>query len=311
MVGKIFDKLMRVNNKRIATAALKLKKYWPDICLVLGIASGAGAVVSTAVQTTKLEPVIDEHVEKLKTIHEKKYENEADRKKDIVKTYATTAGKVGKLYALPAALEALSIGTRISGHATLKGDNLALAAAYAATMEAYKKLREKGEKIPDRKDDDEPPFDVNEKLQGCTDEKAQQDILQEELVRSPYCRVFHSGNPYYRSDLQENIAFLKMKQVELNDRFHARGFIFLNEVLEAIGMQQCEMGQIVGWVQGSGGDDFIDFGMVPIMNVKEDDGYSPSIWLDFNVDGDISYIFAKTFDGKDTFLPDRAPKEEE
>lgn len=314
MIEKLFNRLMRVNNKRIAQAALKISKHWPDICLWTGLASGVGAVVSTAVQTTKLEPIIDEHAEQMRVIHQKaendkEYAESAKKKADTVKVYGRTAGKIGKLYALPAGLEALSIATRVSGHSTLKSENLALAAAYTGVLEAYKKVREK--KAED--DEDKPPFDeVNVELKDCTDEEKRNDIIQKEMIRSPYVRVFREGNPYWTNSLQTNLLLLRKKRAELNDRFHARGYMFLNEVLEMIGMPQCEIGQIVGWVEGSGGDDFIAFNETPIMNPHEEDGYSPSIWLDFNVDGDIQYIWDRIMGGsKESFLVDRAPKEEE
>ena len=87
--------------------------------------------------------------------------------------------------------------------------------------------------------------------------------------------------------------FLKAEQNYANDRLRARGYLFLNEVYERLGIKQTKAGQIVGWVYDTKepiGDNYVDFGIYNTNIEKTRDfvnGYENVILLDFNVDGNI------------------------
>ena len=89
--------------------------------------------------------------------------------------------------------------------------------------------------------------------------------------------------------------FLKSEQNYANDRLKARGYLFLNEVYERLGIPPTKAGQIVGWVYdpnnpNHNGDNYVDFGLYNIHKEKTRDfvnGYEEVILLDFNVDGPI------------------------
>ena len=280
-----------MNIKRIwSLGKLFVKHHWADICLWTGIASGAGAVITTAVQTTKLEPIVSEHEKKVKEIKAFGYSRE-EESRALLKVYAVTLGKLAKLYAVPAGLEAVSIATRISGHNTLKGENLAIAAAYTGILEAYKTLRHEV-----KKEDDKPPFDIVEEDTEATETQK----LQEAMLEHPYCRVFHNGNENWHPIFEENVAFLRKKMAEANERFHARGYLYLNEVFESIGIKSCPEGEYIGWVEGYG-NNYVDFGITPITDPRLDGKCSPSVWLDFNVDGHVEQIiFNQNYCNRDT-----------
>ena len=189
--------------------------------------------------------------------------------------------KLARLYALPVGLEAVSMATRISGHNTLKGENMAIAAAYTGLYEAYKKLRQKdtdGEKVV--------IMDIPEEE---LDESAVEQRLQEMILEEPFGRVFHKENRFWHPIYEENVAFLRSKMAEANERFHARGYLYLNEALEMVGITPCPEGEYMGWVDGFG-DSYIDFGIMPILDSKSANGFAPSVWLSFNVDGHVEDI---------------------
>ena len=60
-----------------------------------------------------------------------------------------------------------------------------------------------------------------------------------------------------------------------------------------LGIPKTQAGQIVGWIYDEKepmGDNFVDFGIYDINKPSNRDfvnGHERSIWLDFNVDGDI------------------------
>jgi hypothetical protein len=71
-----------------------------------------------------------------------------------------------------------------------------------------------------------------------------------------------------------------------------RGYVFLNDVFDMLGLERTPAGQIVGWLKGSkGGDGYIDFGVFrddnAYMGMQFVTGNERSVLLDFNVDGPI------------------------
>ena len=94
-----------------------------------------------------------------------------------------------------------------------------------------------------------------------------------------------------------NCYFLKRKQNEANDILRDRGYIFLNEVREMLGLGYIPEGQYVGWIMSKhgDGDNFVDFLHLddplhqPSKSVKDffDLRNTEEVVLDFNHDGAI------------------------
>ena len=80
--------------------------------------------------------------------------------------------------------------------------------------------------------------------------------------------------------------YLRQQETYANDLLKSRGFIFLNDVYDMLGIPRTRAGQVVGWTydkENPRGDNYIDFG---IFKRKEFvNGYERSVLLDFNVDG--------------------------
>lgn len=109
-----------------------------------------------------------------------------------------------------------------------------------------------------------------------------------------YARIFYSGNPGYDDDEpQYTLMHLKDVQNMMNDRLKAQGYLFLNDVYNALGFQPTKAGQSVGWIydeKNSVGDNFVDFGIYDLNNITNCrflDGIEKGVLLDFNVDGPI------------------------
>ena len=90
-----------------------------------------------------------------------------------------------------------------------------------------------------------------------------------------------------------NRFFLLRQQDQANERLKARGYLFLNDVYEMLGIPKTKAGQIVGWVYDTNmpnGDNYVDFGIFNAYSEQARDfvnGYERTILLDFNVDGNI------------------------
>lgn len=87
-----------------------------------------------------------------------------------------------------------------------------------------------------------------------------------------------------------NKLFLIQQQTYCNEKLRSRGYLFLNEVYDALGIPRTARGQILGWVydiHNPIGDNFVDFGLYEDHNRKFVNGLSNKVLLNFNVDGDI------------------------
>lgn len=105
---------------------------------------------------------------------------------------------------------------------------------------------------------------------------------------SPYARFFNSSCVAWCKDPEYNKMFLKTVEANVNDRLKAQGYLFLNDVYEALGMAKSKAGQIVGWVynpENPTGDNYVDFDIYSDHNQDFVNGIEPDALLDFNVDG--------------------------
>lgn len=97
---------------------------------------------------------------------------------------------------------------------------------------------------------------------------------------SVYARFYdEESTRNWSSDPAINRLFLRNVENALNDRLRARGFLFLNEVYNELGLSWTKAGQVVGWLWSSDRpEQGVSFG-----DYLESEG--ASILLDFNVQG--------------------------
>lgn len=132
--------------------------------------------------------------------------------------------------------------------------------------------------------------DVNKSTKDSTKES------NEVRSYSQYARFFDESSPYWHSDPEYNLMFLRIKQENANARLKSQGYLFLNDVYAMLGIPRTKSGQLVGWVYDSenvNGDNYVDFGLYDENNRQFVNEFKRSILLDFNVDG---LIFDKILD---------------
>ena len=147
--------------------------------------------------------------------------------------------------------------------------------------------------------------DVDNQLRMGTHEEVVQETVTDDMgnekqvsktvkvtnpLGSPYAKLFDECNPNWEKNPDYSLMFLKSRQQFANDKLRSQGYLFLNDVLDSLGIPRCKEGQIVGWVfKGDEGDNFVDFGLNEENEWVQDfmNGDEPSVWLDFNVQGNI------------------------
>lgn len=128
----------------------------------------------------------------------------------------------------------------------------------------------------------------------------------EDIIKpvSNYARFFDEGCTGWQNDAEYNLIFLRSMQNYANDLLRSRGYLFLNEVYDLLGIPRSKEGQLVGWVYDKDDPkkgDFVDFGIFnldAIANREFVNGFRKSVLLDFNVYGNIIDVLEGKEDGE-------------
>lgn len=294
----------------------QLKKHSPEILVVTGVVGTVASAVMACKATTKVNFVLEETKAKVDVIHEGVENGEVkgylengevgmvpysaeDSKKDLAIVYAQTGLQLAKLYAPAVLLGAASITSILVGHNILHKRSLALAAAYTAVDTGFKQYRGRvverfGDKIDKEllyniKAKEIEETVVNEDGTETTIKKTVEVADRNALELSPYTFCFDETARGWNRDADRNKFFLARQQDYANERLQANGVVFLNEVLDMVGIDRVPMGQRIGWcLKDPNSDGYIDFGVLNIhceANRNFVNGLEKSVWLNFNVDG--------------------------
>ena len=300
----VMNKIIRTFNK----VGFKFKKHSPEILVIAGTVGTVTSAVMACKATAKANVIMEEHKEQMDKIHEvaettnnDEY-SEEDLKKDTTIVCVQTGVKYAKLYGPSVALGVLSITSILAGHNITRKRNVALAAAYTAVDKSFKEYRGRVVERFGKDLDRELRYNIKAKefTDTVKDEKTGKEKVTKNIVNvvdpnlySEYARIYDDGCNGWTKDPELNLAFLKKQQNYADDRLKARGYLFLNEVYDILGIPRTKAGQVVGWIYDEEhpiGDNFVDFGIFNADIEKTRDfvnGYERSIILDFNVDGPI------------------------
>ena len=281
---------------------MKLRKISPELALAGGIVCGIGAVVVGVMSAKKVDAIIEETKDELDVIqktHDKNNEEQVKEiKKQSWKAYNKMVWKIARELAPAIGLEIASIALFLLSHGILNKRYLNTTAAYTALQEAFRGYRERVKEVIG--DEAEEVIMAGGKVKknfeaedddGNVTKIAGNHIVIDEHKNSPYEFDFNrhtapmtwSPNPDYSETYLRNI------QNYFNDLLQTRGHVFLNEVLDQIGLKRTPAGAVCGWYKGAG-DDYIDFGYMDsfMRDYKIDsDLCRKNIHLNFNVDGPI------------------------
>ena len=305
--------------RAVCKAGFQIKKHSPEILVVTGVIGTVASAVMACKATTKLHDVLDESKQKIDMFHQGakdgKVKSEVDGEivvvdyteedctRDITVTYTQTAVKLAKLYAPAIVVGAVSITGILVGHNILHKRNLALAAAYTAADASFKQYRGRVIERLGEKMDKELLYNIKAKevTETVVDEKGKEKTVTKTVEVADngsgnglYTFCFDETSTAWVRDAEDNKFFLMRQQDYANEKLKAKGYLFLNEVLDMLGFQRVRAGQAVGWMLNGDGDGYVDFGIFNIhseANRNFVNGLEKSIWLNFNVDGDILHNF--------------------
>ena len=295
---------MKIKNMLNKTK-LSVVKHGPQFMIIGGVAATVVGAVMACKATLKLSDILDESKDTLDKIHMVENSNneeytEEDAVKDKTIVYVQTGVKLIKNYALPMAVMGAGIASILAGNKILKNRYAALTAAYATLDSSFKGYRERVKERFGEEVEREIHYNLQVEKHIVTDEDG--NVTEKEVViapsdidgYSPYAQFYDVGNPLWVDELSARLLFLNAQQQYANDLLKSRGYLYLNEVYENLGLNKTKAGQVVGWIydpeHNDVGDNYVDFGIYNVNRrncIDFVNGDCEAILLDFNVDGNI------------------------
>ena len=290
---------MKIDVKSMAGKGLMaMERHSPEILMFLGITGGIGASVMACMATRRLDPILEEHQKRAEAA--KKNEDEKSRK--LTRAYVETGVCVARLYAPSVTVGTLSVICILTGNNILRKRNAALAAAYATISESFLAYRGRvAERYGEEAEREIRAGSHQEKVELIeTDENGKEKKVKKTVsvvdsgMPSDYARYFvYKEARAAEPNFDYNLFFLKGQQELANNLLRSRGYLFLNDVYDMLGIDRSLAGQAVGWVYDKNaddhGDNYVDFGIQEVYRKRENPsgGMEKVILLDFNVDGGI------------------------
>ena len=274
-------------------ALLKAKQNSPTLMFVAGLVGVTSAAVLASKATLELDKTIDPHLRHFQDINivldsaEAPNYGQAEAIKDRSIVMVQLIFDLGKLYGPAIVVGGLGIACLTGSHNILQKRNAAITAAYVGLEKSFNAYRERVAKELGAEKEKELHYEVEKALYPEVDALGSRLHSNDPAL---YSRWYNSQTTKeWRGNRHDNLYFLNCQQKFANDRLHRKGYLFLNDVLESLGLEVCEYGQVVGWVmKGTDGDKYVEFG---IFDHHTDQlkyyigGTNDEIFLDFNVDG--------------------------
>ena len=294
-------KIKNVLNK----TKLSVVKHGPQFMIIGGVAATVVGAVMACKATLKLSDILDESKDTLDKIHMVENDHiegytEEDAVKDKTIVYVQTGVKLIKNYALPMTVMGAGIASILAGNNIIKNRYAALTAAYATLDSSFKGYRERVKERFGEEVEREIRYNLQVEKHIVTDDEG--NVTEKEVVvapadidgYSPYAQFYDVGNHNWEEDLSARLLFLNAQQQYANDLLKSRGYLYLNEVYENLGLNKTKAGQVVGWIydpeHNDVGDNYVDFGIYNVNRrncIDFVNGDCEAILLDFNVDGNI------------------------
>lgn len=274
----------------LGRSVLQVQKHSPIILTAVGVVGVVTAGVLAAKATLKLEETLDKAGQRIALTKDGYYEKDDLGEKTLALAYTRNAFDLVKLYGPSITLGAASLVCIISAQGILHKRNAAIVVAYKGLEESFRNYRSLV--VAEFGEEKDEEFTRGIKTEVVVDENGKKSKVKSlatgDAKYGAYTFVFGPDNPNWNGFHERNDWFLESHQMYFNDLLRARGHVFLNEVLDRLGIEHTKAGAVTGWILNGDGDNEIDFRPYKLDNnrAKElglaEPGY---ILLDFNVDG--------------------------
>lgn len=273
--------------------ALKLQQKSPTILVVTGIVGLGATAVMAAKASRRAEPILDQHAKSRLQIEEYALTSEQQRSQ-VVSLYKETGLQLAAVYGPTVIVGTVSAASILYGHNILRRRHVATMMAFSGLQEQFAAYRARVAKSLGTETErdiyngahteyiEDPDRPGEYKMTSVFDPDRDANWL------TPW---FDERNINCRVDPVGNYLFLKLQQASAQRRLELKGYVFLNEVLKDLGMEEIPEGQSAGWLYNGDGDNYVDFGFMSPTNDPEvtafQQGRTNIVRLNFNIDGDV------------------------
>lgn len=293
---------------------LALKQKSPEILVCTAIIAGGAAIIMACRATYKLDKVIKPANEKREELKRKlDQDSNVDVKavkKEIRILNLKTTGKLIRLYAPSGILFGTAVAAVLGSHKIMKGRQVALAAAYATLDSSYKDYRDRVKRRFGEDVEDQIYKDIYKETKVTSTVDANGNVTEtEQTVKLSHMNPsnewgvwFDESNANWQKNGVANLEWLLGIQHMLNQRLQTRGYVMLEEVYRALGIEAGILGsrklqasRVLGWIYDTTDktrDNWISFGLVnaegimlpAAMDMRRGER---NCFIDLNPDGDI------------------------
>jgi len=274
-----------------ARGTLLLSKHSPRLMFIGGLVGVGTATVLACRATLKLGDelsTIQRGVEYTKGV--KEHENlpspysDKEYHRDLTFIYTKGVLDIIKLYGPALIIGGTAVALLTGSHVTLSKRNAELTATLSALTTFMNEYRGRVRKELGEDRELELYHGIQEEEVELNGKKHLMKVGDPSKV-SPYARFFDEYSNEWSKEPGRNKIFLECQQRYFNQLLRVRRHVFLNEVYDNLGIERTKAGNIVGWVIGGEGDNYIDFHIYETNNRMFVHENERSILLDFNVDG--------------------------
>lgn len=286
--------------RALGRTKLFLVKHAPEIMTYGGIVVTGIGIYLFCKASMQLEEKLDIHDERMEELESAKKDPRNDSKeiqRDTNRERRDFTWEMIKLYGPAVTTTMCGFALILGGHHIISKRSAAISAAYKALEEGYSQYRRRVREDLGEEADRKYLYGLREDSKDIVvkDADGNEKLISADVMvptpganYSPYARFFDEYSTQWTRNPEYNLMFLNAQQNYANDKLHAQGHLFLNEVYEMLGLPHTTAGSVVGWVLNKGGDNCVDFGIYDLHSqIKRAfvNGFEPSILLDFNVDG--------------------------
>lgn len=251
-------------------AGLKLKVHSPQILVIGGVVGLVAAGIIACKQTPKAMKINEQKNDQIEAVkkaltgemvpEDGSEFTEKDAKHETKVIYMQAIRRYVKCYGPAVVLATLSIVSILGGFRILNGRYVATAATLAGVENKFAQYRDRvKEELGAEKENliftnsEKKPvkaYDLNKQTGEVEEVIRDGAVVKNFDINDPYCFIFDSANAPYTWNRTPgyNYMFLTKIQCDLNERLKAKGYLTLNQVLEALGMQPVDHGLVAGWL---------------------------------------------------------------
>lgn len=270
----------------------------PEILLITGIAAGFVGAYFAAKVTEQARVEVEDTKDEMNDVMANEITDEyteRDQQQELGMVVIKGGLRIAKLYAPAIGFGVLSVTALLASHGVMTRRLTSLSTAYSLAMETLQAYRAR---VSDEFGE-EAEMLVRKGLHVETVNDAETgeptNILVQDDAPTLYGRIFDQDTSReFRESYELNLFFLQTQERFANEMLRLRGYVFLNEIYDALGFPRTPAGQVVGWLYKYNpelnNDTHISFDILSVYNEsngRELRQSNPAFLLDFNVDGEI------------------------